>query len=154
MKFAKPQEKIVPSSQSNAPVHADSKCHNAKSNTQVLHVALSVHVLYERLKKAERLAERVLLFYQKRTERDLEEMAELCVELNELPLKNLNTVLEQIFAEHSNDEQMKCTLSPSACDSIMPSQNSACQMQGNTKCQHSKRLFPCSKDSFEHAHSV
>ena len=51
-KFAKPQENIVPSSQSNVPLQVAPKCQNAKRNTQVLRVALSMHVLYERLKKS------------------------------------------------------------------------------------------------------
>lgn len=93
------------------------------------------------------LAERVLFFYQKRIERDLEEMSEFCQQLDDLPVKNLNTVLEQIFVEHNSDEQAKYTLSPTAREAFFkfskPQENIApSQMNtgtANTKCQNSKR---------------
>ncbi|KXJ06929.1 hypothetical protein AC249_AIPGENE19764 [Exaiptasia diaphana] len=95
------------------------------------------------------LAERVLFFYQKRVERDLEEMAEYCQKLNDLPVKNLHTVFEQIFSEHHNDEKEKYTLSASAHEAFFkfakPQENIDPTQNGNqvaaniSKCQNSKR---------------
>lgn len=56
------------------------------------------------------LADRILFMYQKKVERDLEEMAELAEQLEAL---SVNVVLEEIFVEH-NDETVKYSLSASA----------------------------------------
>lgn len=60
------------------------------------------------------LAERVLLFYQKKEEKDLEAMAQHCEELNNYPIQSLNVVLEQIYAEHNNVPAVKYSMSASA----------------------------------------
>lgn len=81
------------------------------------------------------LADRILFMYQKKVDRDLEEMAELSEQLELLPVRSLNVVLEQIFAEHNNDDNVKYCLSASARDAFFkfskpqdnfrPSQSSA-----------------------------
>ena len=45
------------------------------------------------------LAERVLFFYQKMEEKDLEEMSQQCDQLAEFSMTLLHVVLEQIYAE-------------------------------------------------------
>ena len=96
------------------------------------------------------MAERILLMYQKRVERDLEELPALCEQLEDLPLKSLNGVFENIFTEHNNDEQIKYSLSASARDAFFkfakPQENitpSASQGsssgQSEGKCLNSKR---------------
>jgi hypothetical protein len=49
------------------------------------------------------LAERVLFFYQKMEEKDLEETAQQCDQLAEFPVTSLNVVLKQVYAEHTNE---------------------------------------------------
>ena len=87
------------------------------------------------------LADRILLMYQKKVERDLEEMAELAEEA--LSVNSLNVVLEQIFMEHNNEETVKYSLCASAREAffkfakspenVTPSQSSA----GNVKHSNS-----------------
>ena len=60
------------------------------------------------------LAERVLFFYQKMEEKDLEEMAQQCDQLAEFPVTSLNVVLKQVYAEHTNERPIQYTLSASA----------------------------------------
>ena len=60
------------------------------------------------------LADRILFMFQNKVERDLEEMAGLAELLEDQSMTSLNGVLEQIFAEHSNDDTVKYSLSASA----------------------------------------
>ena len=60
------------------------------------------------------LAERMLLFYQKKEEKDLEVMAQHCKELGNYPIQSLNVALEQIYVEHNNVPLVKYSLCVSA----------------------------------------
>ena len=60
------------------------------------------------------LADRILFMFQKKMERDLEEMAGLAEQLEAFSVTSLNVVLEQIFVGHNNDETVKYSLSASA----------------------------------------
>lgn len=80
------------------------------------------------------LADRIMFMFQKKMERDLEEMAGLAEQLEAFSVTSLNVVLEQIFVEHNNDETVKYSLSASAREAffkfskapetVTPSQNS------------------------------
>ena len=59
-------------------------------------------------------AERVLLFYQKREEKDLEAMADHCEAMENFSIQSLDGVMEQIYAEHNNNPPVKYTLNASA----------------------------------------
>ena len=93
------------------------------------------------------LAERVLLFYQKKEEKDLEAMAQHCEELNNYPIQSLNVVLEQIYAEHNNVPAVKYSMSESAReaffkfakpqDRLQSTQGASAEMEAN--CNDSKR---------------
>ena len=93
------------------------------------------------------LAERILIFYQAKVEKDLEEMATLSEQLEDLPIKSLKTVYENIFTEHNSDERIKYKLNVSPREAffkfakpqknIVPSSQSAATVA--TKCQNAKR---------------
>ena len=59
-------------------------------------------------------AERVLLFYQKKEEKDLEAVADHCEAMENFPIQSLHGVMEQIYAEHNNNPPVKYTLNASA----------------------------------------
>ena len=59
-------------------------------------------------------AERVLLFYQRKEEKDLEVMAQHSGALEDFPIQSLDGVLEQIYAEHNNNPPVKYTLTATA----------------------------------------
>ena len=93
------------------------------------------------------LAERVLLLYQKKEEKDLEAMAQHCEELDNFPIQSLNVVLEQIYAEHNTVPPVKYSLSASAReaffkftkpqDELPSTQGASAEMEAN--CNNSKR---------------
>lgn len=95
------------------------------------------------------LAERVLLFYQKVLEKDLEAMSASCEELEEYPIKSLNHILEQVYADHTNDGLVQYTLDVSARDAffkfskpqdhVPQSQASVANSEEPSHCKHSKR---------------
>ena len=93
------------------------------------------------------LAERVLLFYQKKEEKDLEVMAQHCEELDNYPIQSLNVVLEQIYVEHDNVPPVKYSLSASAREAFfkfvkpqdkLPSTQGA-NAEKEANCNNSKR---------------
>jgi hypothetical protein len=51
-------------------------------------------------------------------EKDLEVMARSCDEPEEFPIKSLNNVLEQVYADHTNDGPVHYTLDAAACDAF------------------------------------
>ena len=55
-------------------------------------------------------AERVLLLYQKKEEKDLEVMAQRSRALESFPIQSLDGVLEQIYAEHTKNPPVKYTM--------------------------------------------
>ena len=99
------------------------------------------------------LAERILLFHQNMAEKDLEVMARSCDELEEFPIKSLNNVLEQVYADHTNDGPVHYTLDAAARDAffkfskpqdnaVSPSQASVGSVSNSDEqshCKHSKR---------------
>jgi len=64
-------------------------------------------------------AERVLLFYQKKEEKDLEAMADHCEAMENFPIQSLHGVMEQIYAEHNNNPPVKYTLNASAREAFL-----------------------------------
>jgi hypothetical protein len=93
------------------------------------------------------LAERILFYYQRKTEKDLEEIAVLCVQLQQLPVKSLKTVFENIYAEHNKEEQVKYKLDVNAREAFYkfakPQENvvphSQTVSEAQVKCHNSKR---------------
>lgn len=95
------------------------------------------------------LAERVLLFYQKMVEKDLEAMAASCVELEEFPINSLRQIFEQVYAEHTSDGPVQYTLAAAARDAffkfskpqdtVPQSQASIANAEEPSHCKHSKR---------------
>ena len=93
------------------------------------------------------LAERMLLFYQKKEEKDLEVMAQHCEELDNYPIQLLNVVLEQIYVEHNSVPPVKYSLSASAReaffkfakpqDKLPSTQGASAEEEAN--CNNSKR---------------
>ena len=93
------------------------------------------------------LAERMLLFYQKKEEKDLEVMAQHCEELDNYPIQSLNVVLEQIYVEHNSVPPVKYSLSASAREALfkfakpqdkLPSTQGA-SAEEEANCNNSKR---------------
>ena len=60
------------------------------------------------------LADRVLVVYEERTTRDIEEMEAFSTLVEEGSVKGLGTVYEQIYVEHHQDNPVEYTLTPSA----------------------------------------
>ena len=58
-------------------------------------------------------AERVLLFFQKKEDKDLEAMADHCEAMENFSIQSLDGVMEQIYAEHNNNPPVKYTLNAS-----------------------------------------
>ena len=93
------------------------------------------------------LAERVLFYYQVKVDKDLEMIASLCQELEDLPVKSLNVVFENIFTEHNQDVALKYSLSASAKEAFFkfakPQENVLPSSQGGAapqpKCTNAKR---------------
>ena len=93
------------------------------------------------------LAERMLLFYQKKEEKDLEVMAQHCEELDNYPIQSLNVVLEQIYVELNSVPPVKYSLSASAReaffkfakpqDKLPSTQGASAEEEAN--CNNSKR---------------
>ena len=93
------------------------------------------------------LAERMVLFYQKKEEKDLEVIAQHCEELDNYPIQSLHVVLEQIYVEHNSVPPVKYSLSASAReaffkfakpqDKLPSTQGASAEEEAN--CNNSKR---------------
>lgn len=96
------------------------------------------------------LAERILFFYQRMAEKDLEAMAQSSTQLDEFPIKSLTNVFEKIYADHTGDGPVQYTLDAAARDAFFkfskPQDNFPTQSQASivnseepTHCKNSKR---------------
>ena len=65
------------------------------------------------------LAERMLLFYQNLVPKDWETMAASCDELEEFPIRSLNNIIEQVYADHTNGGPVQYTLDAAVRDAFL-----------------------------------